>query len=307
MNLAIHNLCNQNCIFCQTQKLIHDKIWQETTEDDVLNQIREVARKSGEISFTGGGEVTMLKHLPELIHEAKQLGIQKVSIETNAVLCAYDNYAKKLKESGLDSFVVSLHSHKEQVSDFITQKPGSFRLTIKGINNMAKLGIKLEGVYHTITSLNYRHLREFVGFVKGFGARLIVFSFIRPIKADQKSASITPHMTDVRPYLHSAIDYCKSESIVAGVSAALGIPLCFLDGYEEFSHELLAYAAQGPEDFKKNSLPQKVKGKHCSRCSLDPSCSGVFESYADIYGTEELAQSGKELKKLLEKCKASTS
>ena len=144
VSLSIHNKCNQFCVFCNTQMLLHKKIWQEPTKQEIIKQVEDAAKKTDNINFTGGGEVTVLPYLPELIRYTKKLGVNKVGIETNGVLLSLLEYVKKLKESGLDYCGVSLHSHKEAVSDWITQSPGTFKHTICGLQNLQKEGIKIE-------------------------------------------------------------------------------------------------------------------------------------------------------------------
>ena len=96
INLNIHNKCNQRCIFCNTQKLLTDKIWKETTTKKILKKIKKNIEKSDTINFTGGGEATLIKELPQLIKYAKLIGYKKICIETNAMLFSYFSFLKKL-------------------------------------------------------------------------------------------------------------------------------------------------------------------------------------------------------------------
>jgi len=309
INLTIHNKCNQFCVFCNTQRLLLDKVWKETTKEDILKQIQDAAKKNDVVSFTGGGEVTMLKDLPGLIRYAKSLGIKEVHIETNAVLLAYPDYTRKLKDSGLDYCIVSLHSHKEEISDFLTQKKGSFRYTIKGLSNLIKENIPIKTVFHTITKFNYKDLKQFIIFMRNdFGINSFGLSFIRPIQLFEKSIKSTPSLTEIESYLHEALDFCNENLIKATISPGLGVPLCFLRGYEEYSQEFLIYLNRGKSQHEEQSYAsEKIKDLKCKKCSMKFCCGGIHRNYADIYGTNELKPINQNPKELIKKCKKNTS
>lgn len=283
-NLNINNKCNQRCVFCNTQRLLKYNAWKETTTEEIIDQLDNVTNKKN-VNFTGGGEVTLLKNLPRLIQYAKKIGIQEVGMETNAVLLSYKDYVKKLKASGLDYCIVSLHSHKEDISDWITQCPGSFNKTIKGLENLQDEAIKIKCILHTINKLNYKNMIEFIKYIrKKFNPNEFGLCFIRPIKNDINSESITPSLTEIKKYLHETLKFCKQNNINITISERLGIPLCFLKGYEKFSGEFLSFI-NTKNDVQ---LIDKVKSEECKKCSFNSYCSGISDNYSRLFGTEEL-------------------
>jgi len=296
VNLSIHNKCNVCCIFCNTQKLLRDRIWKETTTSEIRDQLKGNAC-ADVVNFTGGGEVTLLRELPELILYAKRLGIREVGMETNGVLLSYPDYVSRLKESGLDWCTISLHSHIREISDAICQTDGAFDLTHKGMKNLQEYGIHIESILHTITALNYKHLKEFIVWArKNIEFKTISLSFIRPISEDKKSINLTPRLSDVEPFLHKALEYCTQNSIGISISAGLGIPLCFMQGYEHFSCELQTYCLCGAAEHKKKSYAyEKIKGEQCIKCSFGKCCSGVEQSYAKLYGLNELRPQNRDI------------
>lgn len=162
-NIVVFSPCNQRCLHCSNPILLGNTL-KESRKEDVLDQINIVSLDS--ICITGGGEPTMLPFLPELISTAKMRGIREIGIETNCVKLCDAAYTKTLKESGLDYCKVSLHSHIEAVSDKITQAPGSYKSTLKGIKNARSEGISISSVLHTLSSLNISGFPDFVKFVE---------------------------------------------------------------------------------------------------------------------------------------------
>lgn len=297
VNLQIYNKCNQRCVFCQAQEWIDGGRMQETSEQELRQRIEKAASEGNSVLFSGGGEATTLKNLPALIRHAKSLGIKETVLETNAVRLADLNYLETLKNAGLDKFIVSIHSHIPEISDAITQAPGTFIRTIEGMRNIADSGIRFDSIMHTITKLNYRYLPEFIDFIHSDfpNIRTISLSFIRPFDENPKSRSMTPSLTEVKPYILEAFSLCKKKSISLFTSSTLGIPPCFLDGVEHFSGELRNYALMGEKAHKELiSKYDKVKGQKCASCSFDSYCSGIEQSYANIYGTGELAPMAKD-------------
>lgn len=303
INININNKCNQFCVFCETQKFLSENNWKSTTDGDIKKQIEEASKKSSSINFTGGGEPTMVKKLPELIRFAKFLGLKSVCMETNGLLLSYFDYLKKLKDNGLDSCIISLHSNKEEISDLITQKPGSFKLTIKGMNNLIKLNIPIRSVYFTITRLNYKDIKGFIMYIYNrFKVENFWISFIRPLDSSVKSKGFTPRISEVINPLFDAIDYCKDNDIKIVFSPNLGIPLCFLENYEEYSGELKIYINHGNSEIKKiRDSYNKFKPDKCNSCSFSDCCSGIPKNYVNIYGTGELLPVKKSLKNIIDK------
>ena len=293
-------MCNQLCIYCANPRLLKNRQAKATTKKEIIERIEKAANTSDFVCFTGGGEPTMEKKLPYFISYAKKLGIQKVGIETNGMLLCYPEYTQKLKEHGLDYCVVSLHSHKEHISDKITQVKDGFKCTINGLENLKKEKIRIACILHTITKLNYKDLTEFIVFMnKKFGINNFSLSFIRPIETEE-SKNITPSLTESKIYIHNAFEYSRKNSINVSMSVSYGIPLCFMQGFENLSDELKVFVKQGKDEHKKRSLAQdKIKDKKCNLCSFDRCCSGIPKAYADLYGSNELTPQKIDLNKIL--------
>ncbi|MBI2134848.1 radical SAM protein [Candidatus Woesearchaeota archaeon] len=291
VNLQIYNKCNQSCFFCQAQNWIKEGKMTETTEDAIRKRIEKAAYEGNSVLFSGGGEATTLGDLPGLIRYAKSIGVKETVLETNAVRLSDVDYANELKNSGLDRCIVSIHSHKAEISDAITQAPGTFIETIKGMKNIIEVGIKFDAILHTITKLNYKDLPIFIDFIHRIfpNIRNINLSFVRPFEENKKSCDLTPSYTEAQPYILNAFELCAKKSIGLFTSPTLGIPPCFLNGFEQFSGELRNYALAGEKAHQSlMSNYNKIKPEKCKSCSFDKYCSGIEASYAALYGTDEL-------------------
>ena len=56
-----------------------------------------------------GGEPTLNPELIPLIRDARRMGYTRLNVTTNGRMCAYENYAAKLVNSGLTTLLFSVH------------------------------------------------------------------------------------------------------------------------------------------------------------------------------------------------------
>src|SRR3989339_1002300 len=233
---SLHN-CNEDCVFCVRRG---DETPIEFINTEKSKKLLFEKKKQGyqEIYFDGG-EPTLRKDLVELINFAKNKGFKAVNILTNAILLADDELTKKLltvknNKNFTLSFSVSLHSHKKNISEKLVGNKNTFNKTIQGIKNLIKNGSRGLGIYHIITSYNYRDLPNFVNFVQKKFPQIknITFSFIYPAGAALKNKDIFPQLSKVEPYFQKALALCKKNKIDFSLSTCGTIPLCFLKGYE---------------------------------------------------------------------------
>lgn len=304
--LASLGKCNQKCIFCARggdEKPI-EFIDTNRAKEVLVEKIRE---GYDELLFDGG-EPTLRKDLPELINYAKEIGFREVTILTNAVSLAQESLVKRIlsvrdiKDFNLN-FSVSLHSHRKSVSERLTQAPGTFDKTIKGIENLIKNGCCNIDLYYLITEYNYKDLPGFINFVhKKFPEiKYITFSFIYPSGAALKNMKIFPRLSKAAPCFLKALELCRRFQINFSITTCGTIPLCFLKGYE---YLLIGQQEQdqphrvGIMDSRKNTgfklatkefhAQSKVKMSSCVNCAYNDECAGIWKVYADRYGTGEL-------------------
>ena len=302
---SLHN-CNEDCVFCVRRG---DETPIEFINTEKSKKLLFEKKKQGyqEIYFDGG-EPTLRKDLVELIDFAKNKGFKAVNILTNAILLADDELTKKLltvknNKNFTLSFSVSLHSHKKNISEKLVGNKNTFNKTIQGIKNLIKNGSRGLGIYHIITSYNYRDLPNFVNFVQKKFPQIknITFSFIYPAGAALKNKDIFPQLSKVEPYFQKALALCKKNKIDFSLSTCGTIPLCFLKGYENVllrQQKLDQPEKVGLIDASQDTSYQlatekfhqktKIKAAWCSDCLYDDKCGGIWRTYVDLYGLNEL-------------------
>lgn len=145
--------CNLKCKHCFVEAGLPLK-WEVGKNDviSVINQAVELGARS--FSFTGG-EVFLRRDLFEILQFVKDKCCT-ISFETNGTLLTLDILQKLRDIDPNIFFAVSLDGIKPETHDRFRGSPGCFKLTMKALQNLRKLGFP----FQVITVLNTLNLGE---------------------------------------------------------------------------------------------------------------------------------------------------
>jgi pyruvate-formate lyase-activating enzyme len=158
--------CNNLCNHCPQGVIRRSgRILAEPSTQDLeirLQQGREAGYES--VAFSGG-EPTIRRDLPDLASASRRFGYSHVSITTNGRMLSYPGLVRKLIDSGVDGFTVSLHGPDAAVHDTLTGTPGSFGQAVEGLEALERASRETGGSIglSTITVLvpeTLPHLRD---------------------------------------------------------------------------------------------------------------------------------------------------
>jgi MoaA/NifB/PqqE/SkfB family radical SAM enzyme len=267
--IPITNNCNQNCLFCSSGA---------RSCPTNLKSLYSFFSKEKESIVISGGEPTLSKNLFKIIEFAKKKKL-KIELQTNGINFSYFSLADKLVESEVDLFNINFPSHLSNLSDKITQTPGSFKRRMAGMENLQKLKANVRLTY-VINSLNYKGMEKYVIFVKNNLSfiKYIQFSFIKILGNAKRNKWINPKYEAVQVPLLRALQKCKAEKIDFLIDH---IPICFLPGFECFHADFIKLRDSQESVF---SLREKIKLNQCFSCNLNISCYGVRKDYIDLFG-----------------------
>jgi radical SAM protein with 4Fe4S-binding SPASM domain len=190
MDLALTYRCQNDCIHCYAGGP------HETPELDI-DQWKKVIDKLHSIgififTFTGG-EPTLRKDLPQLLHYAQEKGTV-TGLVTNGRRLKDKEYVQELVDAGLDFVQITIESHDPSIHDLITSVKGSWRETVEGIKNVIPTPIYAT----TNTTLNKHNADGFlktIDFlydlgVRVFGCNSLIYSGSAPRIADEFALTI---------------------------------------------------------------------------------------------------------------------
>lgn len=176
--VALTYACNIKCRFCYaacTQKTDENQL-----DTEGFKKILDIIRYDAEVpsvSFTGG-EPTIYKDLPELIHYASKQNKMRVNLITNGTLIT-PKMAKELADAGLSSAQVSIESAIAQEHDEITGIKGSHQASINGLKALKGAGIIVHP-HFTICTMNKGNLAEYPAFCKSLGMERFSSNLVIP-------------------------------------------------------------------------------------------------------------------------------
>ena len=281
--------CNQKCLFCYT------------TEDEKVTTLQAkaaidkyIGKGYSWISFTGG-EPTIRGDLFELIHYAKKKGAKIIKVQTNGILTANKIFLDKLVSAGMNRAYMSVLSHKKEVHEKLTQTPNSFEKAILSVKNIMALKIPLE-MSCVITTLNYSHLKEYVAFMHSNFSGIESYQFLLfcPLARGHENKKFVPKLKYIEQPLKDMLEFCRQNNIFA---VTRGIPLCYLDSFENMSVETNAILSTNKKmiisDFKDDVSRHSFedsnsKAPQCKFCWLNKICGGTWTKYLELYSAQEL-------------------
>lgn len=270
--------CNQACRFCFVSTHLPPP-----THEAIVGAIADIAREGGLLTLSGG-EPTLSPRLLEYVRLGRTLGARDVALQTNAVRLAEGTLAADLVAAGVAHFQVSLHASDPVVSDAITETPGTFEATARGIDALHRAGAALH-LNYVFCRLNMGHFPEHVRSVAARwpGARITVSFVAASTDVVPRETSLVPRYAEILPELGEGLRLARALGVeLDGLDSMCGLPLCLVPG------DLAPFfrLAELPSDADGGEL---LKPPACRACALDARCFGVRRGYAELYGVSELA------------------
>ncbi len=291
LELNVGLLCNNDCRFC----ISGDKRQPLDSVDNIKKEIKKNACKDIDLLNILGGEVTLIRELPEIIQEAKDNGFKNIHIITNGRRLCDEKYTRDLLESGLNRISVTLHGHTSELQDYIVQRKGAFEQTIKGLENLRNL--KKEGYKFQLTigtcvhKMNYRYLRDMVNIANEYNANEFLLININPIENCEKYPEDTIIEYDkIKPHLDKTKEYANKIEMPVSFSE---FPHCLIyditDIQEEDFEQIdnVSFADEKGRynfDYVEQRTSNKVKHDRCKECIFNRRCEGIWKMYVKHFG-----------------------
>jgi len=287
--------CNCRCIMCSIGSQIDRSIGRKDYTSqmpfaDIIKDIDRAKKMNARGVAFSGGEPNLRSDLPEIVKYAKSIGLKHIEVQSNGRVYYYKDYCQKLIDAGVTNFVISFHSHKEDVHDMIMGVPGTYRQMVAGIKNLNSLGKKAY-INIVLTKLNYGHLEEHVKFLlDNFDIQEIRFAMVMlEGNVNDDPVGIVPRMSEVGPHICRALDIAENKV----ACFIYNMVPCLVSGHERCVNDLgqLNTLLIGPEfeaSLDEERKGKKIKSKSCRECRFDKVCYGVWKKYADLYGLDEL-------------------
>jgi len=163
--VEVTNRCNLNCPICfaTANGCGYDY---HPTIDELKKSFKTVVDyvKSPRCVQLSGGEPTIRDDLPAIVKAAKDMGIEHIEVNTNALRISNDiEYLKALKEAGVDSFYFQFDGTDDEIYKKTRGRP-MFDVKKKAIENCAEVEIGVTLVVTVAPDLNLHHVGKIIEF-----------------------------------------------------------------------------------------------------------------------------------------------
>lgn len=294
VDIKVGFTCNNHCKFCvQGNKR---NLFPNKNTEEVKYILRDCYFEGIEGVVFTGGEPTIRKDIIELVEYASSLKFKVIQIQTNGRIFSYTDFCKMIVDAGATEYSPAIHGHNEKIHDFLTSTIGSFKQTIKGIENLKKLG-QVVITNTVITSCNYRYLPDIARLLVNLGVDQFQFAFVHIVGTAAINADwIVPRKREIMFYVKKGLDIGIKASIRVMTEA---IPYCFMHGYEDYvaeksiPHTKVYDFDLIVEDFTKSRMKEgKRKMQRCSSCRYNRICEGPWKEYVELFGWDEFIPIG---------------
>ncbi len=185
--------CNERCTHCYLDVMPPGaKVPGELSTEEIKRVMDELATLGALTITFSGGEVFVRDDIFEVARYARRTGFA-IRFYTNAILIK-EEVADKIADVKPVLVEVSLYSTEPDIHDAITQVPGSFHLTMRGIDLLRERGVKCV-IKTPLMKENIEHFDKFYDLAREKGVRF------------QYDSTIVPkHTGDPSPLAHRPSD-----------------------------------------------------------------------------------------------------
>jgi hypothetical protein len=246
----------------------------------VMQLNRHEHRWSG-LTLTGA-EITLDARLPELARIARNHGFTRIRIQTHGGRLADQAYLQQLIDSGINEFFISVTAANEELHDKITSVSGSFRNTIKALENISQYPELLVATNTVITAQSYKELPATVHLLSQYSCvRQVEYWYYFPMRSSDDKQLLVPVAT-VQPYLILAISLARQLGLEVEVK---NYPECLLGVHAQHLYNdqpQLEIDSRFWEEFSRNGFYQCHYASTCASTS----CLGLSTAYIERFGYE---------------------
>ena len=299
VEIQLGHMCNNRCVFCSSGQAT--ELGQALPMDlqPVLAALERAKRqRARKVTFLGG-EPTLQRAFIPALERATDLGFDEIEIFTNGVKAARRSFVDEVAAIGRFSWRFSIQGGNRDAHDEAVVKPGAFQRICKAMENVRAHRHRITA-NACINERSYRSLPDYVELVKRYGIEQLHIDVVRPSSAGQRTdaylGEIMPRHVDMAPYFDEMLTAFEAWDPAFDVNVG-NYPYCLLPQWAHRIHhgglETLTLASDLDNDLSEKDKyaaqhSDKLHGPRCHACAFETSCSGVFDAYARIHGTEEL-------------------
>lgn len=285
LELAPGYACNCRCIGCHSCSMATED---QMPPQEVLHWLQRGRRMGAKHLWLSGGEPTLRKDCAAILRAARQLGYQRIKVQSNGMLFAYEAFAAKTVAAGMTEVNLLLKSLDAKVHDALNRTPGSHVLLNQAVDVLTRHAVRIEGDV-LVTSRNVGELEALVRHYAERGVRhfnLWLFSLV-----DQGDADLRRLVPDMRALVPAMLAARTAAHAAGATLVSLNTPHCVVppeawDLQFDAARMRLLVVNPGGNVFalEDSSIERGAFVPACDGCAARPWCHGIRQDFLDVHG-----------------------
>ena len=279
--------CNLACDYCTITPEMRRR---SLSGEQVVAALR-AGRGEGydSVSFTGG-EPTMRRDLLGLVRAARTLGYADVKVQTNGLVLAHGDNARRLREAGVDRVHLSIHTHVAEAYDRLVRSPGSHAAMVAGLDAVIASGAAVVADV-IIKADTVGRLVEAIAWLWDRGVTAADLWFVSLTDGNRGNVASLPRMTEAVPAIAEALVFARARAMTV---RSLHVQRCLLGAdhghaYDPGADRVKVVTPEATFELRDSRLAGRIHVPACEGCPFEQVCPGVRPDYLEVYGDAEIA------------------
>ncbi len=298
IEIQLGHMCNNRCVFCVSGQETARGNARALDASPVLAEITR-ARADGHAKLTLlGGEPTLQPGFLDVVRHAVALGFEEIVVFTNGAKTARAAFVDEIRATGGNfTWRISLQGATEEAHERTTLKDGSFGRILRTLTALRERRERIT-VNMCVVRSNYASVAAFPALLLPFGVTQLHLDMVRPLDAGARTEdelrAMIPRYSDMVPALTEMV-----RGFPEGFDVNVGnLPYCIAPHLAHVIHHdgepTLTVAVDSDTELSRPwdkylvKRRDKSKPEGCDACALTSRCSGVFDAYRELHGTDEL-------------------
>ena len=275
VDIFVTNKCNSNCVMCPMPEGARKKD-NPGHYEELKAYIRELPDDVPYINVTGGEPTLAGREFLEIMHMLKvKFQHSGFQLLTNGRSVADEQFLNQIWKEMPDGirFAIPVHCSREEIHDGITRAAGSFRQTVRGIENLLRRDAKVE-IRIVVSALNVEYLRETADYIVKHFPGVFCVNFVAMEMMGNAAKNREMLWIDYREVFQKAKP--AVELLVEhGIDVQLyNFPLCAVE------RSYWSLAVKSITDYKIRYM------EACEECQVREICGGFFVSTQKVMRPE---------------------
>ncbi len=286
LDLIMGFACNVECDYCTMTREMRSR---NLTTREIADALRGGARDGLKAVSFGGGEPTIRKDLVSLVALARDVGYERIKIQSNGLMYAYPDFVERLLQAGANQFNISVMGRDRAMYRSIMGQERHFDLVVEGIGQLVRRDARIVADV-IMKNDTWAQLPDTIGCFADLGVEHFVLWLVSLTDRNADHPESLVPVSTMRPGIHQAFEVARRRGIEV---TSRHIPQCMLPDYPDHIWDVrqdnVLVVTPGSTFWLRDSrITANTFVEKCDGCAMRETCLGVRRDYLEKYGDDEV-------------------